>query len=534
MISAEDYLGLIAVEACGAFSLDLSLVEDRSRFREVLRCIGERPLSADDTLEFTGKTYSLGSTSLLPLLAPQHVDVERSALSSAIHSTRTEALALLPDLNRALIIEDETLGAFRAVAMAYDELVRTQIDEGVCREDPTTGDLEPTNGHGAPDSETRREHILDEIDQGPAVELNSAEREELGALATRLGRLARAGEGQESNSPCLDRLRAIAGEGKTLLAFHLLREFFQVSMEHEKRGKDWLDLVQEAGPPAASANAQRPTGRPRYKWTDWRVLDVLRECFSDEQGDHSHDLILKRVAAHLDLSRDRPLTVLVIGAGEGRLPQDLDRLTGGRTKIVATDHDPGNVMYAYAQYVRGGNRNIVANTPANVANLSMFGDGSFDLVISHGVLRYFVTLYGKQAASEVARVIRPGGVVLFQDALRPAWSYLTTAFGDYLQAAGLRTWVDKEEHRVKNLSITYKLIMHYEAPQLGPFHELLGEVVDRLVDEGLGANYLQVIASLTGTREEWVRLVGATRPIEDRASDHQRGLVDPSTSSGRT
>lgn len=98
---------------------------------------------------------------------------------------------------------------------------------------------------------------------------------------------------------------------------------------------------------------------------------------------------------------------LEIGSGTGYFTLNL-MLAGVIEKATCTDISPGMLSALSANAERLGLD--VTTTPTDAESLP-FEDGSFDLVIGHAILHHIPDL--SQAFREFARVLRPGGTVLF-------------------------------------------------------------------------------------------------------------------------
>ncbi len=423
------------------------------------------------------------SSALFDLLpAPESTEVWRTAMEAV------------------LLAEGGESSLYRRVLAAWEALVDPLIDEGVVREGQDREDLTPFT-----DAEierrvrevcaTVRARLLSE---GRTTRLTAPELE--GVVSSLLGE---ARQGRRDLGGALQTLLEACGAGEAWLVMQLAQAYFQLEMEVEKRGQGWLDVFRDD----AAAGAEKA-----FEWTDWRMLDVLTRYTTHAHGDRMHDPVLREVARAVAGHACRPVRTLVIGAGEGRLPIDIALQEGPRVEIHSTDYVAGNVAYAHAQYVLRKVPQIASSQPANVANLSAYADGTVDLVASSGALRYFVTEVGGQAARELRRVLAPHGTILFQDALKPTWAYLTERFRERLEAAGLATEVMAEALPVKNISVTYKLIQHLERARPGSYDLAVKAAAEALVAEGYAEDARDAIGRATGNRVETIRLVRAWHP----------------------
>jgi ubiquinone/menaquinone biosynthesis C-methylase UbiE len=102
-------------------------------------------------------------------------------------------------------------------------------------------------------------------------------------------------------------------------------------------------------------------------------------------------------------------TCLEIGCGQGALARLL--VERFRARVVVTDFDPRQVATAQEQ---------LADLDGNVrfrivdARAMPFEDAQFDAVFSFGVLHHILRGW-RQAVSETARVLKPGGWFVFTD-----------------------------------------------------------------------------------------------------------------------
>ena len=98
---------------------------------------------------------------------------------------------------------------------------------------------------------------------------------------------------------------------------------------------------------------------------------------------------------------------LEIGAGTGYFSLNL-MLDGTIERLTATDIAPGMLEALRANAERLG---LDVETVRTDAERLPFSDGSFDLVLGHAVLHHIPDL--DRAAAEFARVLRPGGTMVF-------------------------------------------------------------------------------------------------------------------------
>ena len=102
--------------------------------------------------------------------------------------------------------------------------------------------------------------------------------------------------------------------------------------------------------------------------------------------------------------------VLDAGCGPGRFT-----VTAGKLGAVVTALDLSEGQLELAKATVGGaglSDAVEAFVAADIANLSMFGDGHFDAVICYGGALSYVCEQRHVAAAELVRVVRSGGTLL--------------------------------------------------------------------------------------------------------------------------
>lgn len=99
---------------------------------------------------------------------------------------------------------------------------------------------------------------------------------------------------------------------------------------------------------------------------------------------------------------------LEIGGGGGAMADVVARVFAG-LRLTVTDID--DAMVASARRRLSGRDNVIVEK-ADVTALP-FGDASFDTVMSYLMLHHVITW--REALAEVARVVRPGGIVVGYD-----------------------------------------------------------------------------------------------------------------------
>ena len=143
------------------------------------------------------------------------------------------------------------------------------------------------------------------------------------------------------------------------------------------------------------------------------VMDSAEEAHDYDSMDHSH-------VNHLFVSDflqfyAAPIHVLDVGAGTAQIPIELCRRHPS-VRVVAID---------MAQHMLDVGRRNLDNAGLTErielrlsdAKKMPFADGSFDAVMSNSIIHHFPSPFAVFA--EMARVVKPGGVLFVRDLLRP-------------------------------------------------------------------------------------------------------------------
>ncbi len=102
--------------------------------------------------------------------------------------------------------------------------------------------------------------------------------------------------------------------------------------------------------------------------------------------------------------------VLDAGCGPGRFTTVLAELGAN---VTALDISEGQLQLAEEKIREAGlSKAVVSFTSGDITNLSSFTDGRFDTVVCYGGPLSYVCDLRKRAASELIRVVRPGGILL--------------------------------------------------------------------------------------------------------------------------
>ena len=155
-----------------------------------------------------------------------------------------------------------------------------------------------------------------------------------------------------------------------------------------------------------------PISPDRIKDVNERYHDVAAASYDSKWGIDFGEIGQAQVTGKLRkaLGRwpDSPFgDALEIGAGTGYFSLNLLQ-AGAIERATATDISPGMLAALEANAERLG---LDVRTAAAEAETLPFPDESFDLVFGHAVLHHIPDL--RQAFSEFARVLRPGGTLAF-------------------------------------------------------------------------------------------------------------------------
>jgi SAM-dependent methyltransferase len=105
--------------------------------------------------------------------------------------------------------------------------------------------------------------------------------------------------------------------------------------------------------------------------------------------------------------------VLEVGCGAG---VDLVRFARGGARVTGVDVAESAIALAKANFAQQG---LTADLRVADGEALPFADASFDCVFAHGVVQY--TADDRRLVAEVRRVLRPGGLAIFQVYNRRSW-----------------------------------------------------------------------------------------------------------------
>ena len=166
-------------------------------------------------------------------------------------------------------------------------------------------------------------------------------------------------------------------------------------------------------------NRDRPTNDEVRQYWNTRIHDL--EISKHPPGspgffadlDEYHFDKLHHLLRLVDFDGYRGRQVLDVGCGAG---VDLARFARGGALATGVDIAPAAIDLARANVAQQG---LVAELLVADGEDLPFPDGRFDLVFAHGVVQY--TSDDRRLVEECRRVLRPGGLAIFQVYNRVSW-----------------------------------------------------------------------------------------------------------------
>jgi SAM-dependent methyltransferase len=136
-----------------------------------------------------------------------------------------------------------------------------------------------------------------------------------------------------------------------------------------------------------------------------------REFFADL--DQYHFEKLHHLPRLIDFNAYRGRKVLDVGCGAGT---DLMRFARGGAVVTGVDISSSAIALATQNFAQQG---LTADLREADGERLPFADGEFDVVFAHGVVQY--TTNGQALVDECRRVLKPGGMAVFQAYNRISW-----------------------------------------------------------------------------------------------------------------
>ena len=140
--------------------------------------------------------------------------------------------------------------------------------------------------------------------------------------------------------------------------------------------------------------------------------------------------VLRQSLSMLELDRIRD--VLELGCGIGGVSAFLADDYG--LNVLGSDYDPEQIAIAKEKYPEKANLHFRTEDASRLD----FGNESFDLVLAQDVFHHIAAW--EAAVSEVGRVLRPGGYLIWMDFAYP--EVVKKVFRPFVKHYGLYTWVD--------------------------------------------------------------------------------------------
>ena len=215
--------------------------------------------------------------------------------------------------------------------------------------------------------------------------------------------------------------------------------------------------------------------------------------------------------------------MLAIGTGSGRLSEDILKRFGDKVTVVDTDYEPQCAVRSYwARVVKGAPYlRRVSEQPLNAANMRIWPDETFDLVVAFGCLRYFGDTLSNQVAKEINRVLRTDGLALLGEAVqRYSRPGLLARFKNKLEEnTGIATkQLDEDNVTVFRCTTFYNILHQCEAmifPEFTRDYVLLLRKIVNIKLHGKGRIDKEVLydvyADLVGVKHGYVSLILASK-----------------------
>jgi SAM-dependent methyltransferase len=134
--------------------------------------------------------------------------------------------------------------------------------------------------------------------------------------------------------------------------------------------------------------------------------------FFDDLDEYHFDK-LHHLLRLVDFNGYRGKTVLEVGCGAG---VDLARFAKGGATVTGVDLTQSAIDLANANFAQQG---LTGDFRVADGERLPFTDNTFDLVYAHGVVQY--TAHPTQLVAECHRVLKPGGLAIFQVYNRVSW-----------------------------------------------------------------------------------------------------------------
>jgi len=161
-----------------------------------------------------------------------------------------------------------------------------------------------------------------------------------------------------------------------------------------------------------------------------RLYDTQVEVLFTGAADVMRRRALKPIAEWLQSRNQRSLKALDVGCGTGRLLASLHQAWPG-LRLVGLDLSPPYLVEARRLIGRTARVKLIEGA----AEALPFDDGNLDLVVSSFLMHELPSAVRSRALSEMARVLKPDGLVVVVDSMQksdhPAWDGLLDLFPHY-------------------------------------------------------------------------------------------------------
>lgn len=150
------------------------------------------------------------------------------------------------------------------------------------------------------------------------------------------------------------------------------------------------------------------------------VMDSLDEAVDYDAMDHSavNRLFVDDFLAAVDRLRVsvRPLRAIDVGTGTAQIPIELCR-RADFVRVTAVDLASHMLQIGQRNVIRAGLETVIRLEQIDAKGLP-YGDGEFSAVISNSIVHHIPEPLA--VVREMRRVLKPGGILVVRDLLRPA------------------------------------------------------------------------------------------------------------------
>ncbi|MBU4311091.1 MAG: class I SAM-dependent methyltransferase, partial [Candidatus Omnitrophica bacterium] len=231
-------------------------------------------------------------------------------------------------------------------------------------------------------------------------------------------------------------------------------------------------------------------------------MDEFRKL--DSAIDDSFVLIMERLK---DLIKDSgQYNILILGSDPGVLTREIAR-TFKNTRIFEVDIRPEMVKKNIEMWKRYGLEDRILTVIGDVTD-TPFGNDYFDIVISHGLIRYIREKEkAAELASEIKRVLKPGGIALNGDAIH---GYMVREFEGLLRQEGFTNELDSRTVQMFRNTVFYILLYMYRTrPLFKKSIDRIGRITEKAVNK--------ILFDLAGFRKGDIYLI-TSQMVTDKST----------------